>query len=243
MIEVRDLHISFGHNKVLRGVNLDIYDGENFTLLGGSGGGKSVFLKNIIGLMKPDSGSVKVDGQEIIGLPQKELSKVQVKMGMLFQEGALFDSLTIAENVGFGLKRLTDYSPEEIKEKVEEYLKMVELNGVEDSLPENLSIGMRRRAALARAIATNPKYILYDEPTAGLDPITTDVISSLFCDLQKKLKVTSVIVTHDLKTAYKVSDRIAMLYQGTIVEVDKTEDFKNSKNPYVKQFIEGVKPE
>lgn len=241
MIKVRDLHKSFGEHKVLKGINLDIRDGEIFTLLGVSGGGKSVFLKNIIGLMKPDRGSIKVDDKEVTGLPQKELTKVQTKFGMLFQGGALFDSLTVGENVAFGLRRLTDYSDNKIRELVTEYLQMVELPGVEDKLPEELSIGMKRRVALARAIATSPQYILYDEPTTGLDPITTDVISDLFLDLQEKLKLTSIIVTHDLKTTYKVSGRIALLYNGIITEVSDTESFKKSDNPYVRQFIEGSK--
>jgi phospholipid/cholesterol/gamma-HCH transport system ATP-binding protein len=241
MIQIRGLHKNFGGHEVLRGVNLDIYDGEIFTLLGGSGEGKSVFLKNLIGLMSPDRGSIKIDGKEIVGLPQKELSKVQSKFGMLFQGGALFDSQTVGENVAFGMIRLTKYTPKEIEKRVREYLEMVDLKGVENMLPEDLSIGMRRRVALARAIATQPEYILYDEPTTGLDPITTDVICDLFVDLQKKLKVTSLIVTHDLKTAFKVSDRIALLFNGVITEVRKTEEFKHSTNPYVQQFIMGTR--
>lgn len=239
MIQIRNLHKNFGNQKVLKGINLDIKEGEIFTLLGGSGCGKSVFLKNVIGLMKPDGGSIKIDGKEACGLSQKELSKIQVKFGMLFQGGALFDSLTVGENVAFGLKRLTNHSDREIKSLVTKYLEMVELPGVEDKLPENLSIGMKRRVALARAIATSPKYIFYDEPTTGLDPITTDVISDLFLDLQKKLKGTTIMVTHDLQTTFKISDRIALLYDGVIVEVSQTEDFKESSNPHIRQFIEG----
>lgn len=241
MIEVRDLYKNFGDQKVLKGINLDIKEGEIFTLLGGSGGGKSVFLKNVIGLMKPDKGSIKIDGKELVGLPQKELSKLQIKFGMLFQGGALFDSMTVGENVAFGLKRLSNRGDREIKSLVTKYLEMVELPGVEDKLPEDLSIGMKRRVALARAIATSPKYIFYDEPTTGLDPITTDVISDLFLDLQRVLEKTTIMVTHDLQTTYKVSDRIALLHDGVIVEVSRTEDFKKSSNPYVKRFIEGPK--
>ncbi len=241
MIEVRNLYKNFGTNEVLKGINLDIYDGEIFTLIGGSGEGKTVFLKNVTGLMGVDKGSIKIDGIEITGKPQKELTKIQTKFGMLFQGGALFDSMTVGENVAFGLERLTDFSDDKIKKLVIEYLSMVNLKNVENKLPEDLSIGMKRRVALARAIATKPKYIFYDEPTTGLDPITTDVISDLFLDLQKKLKTTSVIVTHDLQTAYKVSDRIALLYSGEIVEVSSTAEFKRSENPYVQQFIEGSK--
>lgn len=239
MIEVRGLYKSFNSQNVLKGINIDIKDGEILTLLGGSGGGKSVFLKNMIGLQVPDKGSVKIDGIEIVGMPQKELTKIQTNFGMMFQGGALFDSLTVGENVAFGLKRLTAYSELKIKSLVREFLSMVDLPGVEDKLPEDLSIGMKRRVALARAIATSPKYIFYDEPTTGLDPITTDVISDLFLDLQKKLNITSFIVTHDLKTADKVSNRIALLYDGVIVEINETAKFMKSDNIHVKNFIEG----
>jgi phospholipid/cholesterol/gamma-HCH transport system ATP-binding protein len=239
MIQIRGLYKRFGPNEVLKGLDLNILDNEIFTLLGGSGEGKSVFLKNVIGLMRPERGSIKIDGKEITGLQQKELSVVQTKFGMLFQGGALFDSLSVGDNVAFGLRRLTKHTEREIKEMVVKYLGMVGLEGVENKLTEDLSIGMRRRVALARAIATHPKYILYDEPTTGLDPITTDVICDLFMDLQKKLRGTSVIVTHDLKTAFKLSDRVGLLYDGQIVEVSDTENFKNSDNPYVRQFIKG----
>ncbi|MFW6134500.1 MAG: ABC transporter ATP-binding protein [Elusimicrobiota bacterium] len=241
MIEIRNLHKSFGENKVLKGLALDIMDKEILTLLGGSGEGKSVFLKNVVGLMKPDKGSIKVDGVEIVGLNQKKLSKIQTKFGMLFQGGALFDSLTVGENVAFGMKRLKNYSEEQIERKVIQYLEMVNLKGVESEMPERLSIGMKRRVALARAIATEPEYILYDEPTTGLDPITKDVICDLFIEMRRKLDLTSVIVTHDLDTAYKVSDRIGFLYDGRIIEIDETEKFINSDNPYVMQFIKGLR--
>lgn len=223
---------------VLKGIDIDIKDGEILTLLGGSGVGKSVFLKNIIGLLKPDRGSIRVDGTEVTKLKSKALSRMQTKFGMVFQGGALFDSLTVAENVAFGLKRLTDYSPEKINKKVTEYLSMVNLEGVEDKLPESLSIGMKRRVSLARSIATQPEYIFYDEPTTGLDPITTDVICRLFVDLQEDLGLTSVIVTHDIVTAYKVSDRIALIHEGRIVEVDSVEEFKKSSNGHVRNFID-----
>jgi len=241
MIEVKDLCKRFGQKRVLDGVNLDIRDGEIFTLLGGSGVGKSVFLKHIIGLMSPDRGSIIIDGHEIIGISQKELSRIQSKFGMVFQGGALFDSLTVGENVAFGMRRLTELDEKDIKTKVTEYLGMVNLEGVESKLPEELSIGMKRRVALARAIATAPDYILYDEPTTGLDPITTGVITDMFLDLKDKLSVTSIMVTHDLETAYKVSDRLALLYEGKIAEVSDTETFKKSANPHVRDFIEGVK--
>lgn len=239
MIEIKNLYKKLGDTEVLKGIKLNILDGEIFTILGGSGAGKTVLLKNIIGLMAPDSGSIRIDGKEIVGLRQKELNKVQTNFGMMFQGGALFDSLTVGDNVAFGMKRITDYSPQKIKSMVQKYLTMVGLSGWENELPEKLSIGMKRRVALARAIATEPRYILYDEPTTGLDPIITDVICDLFKEMRKELKATSVVVTHDLKTAFKVSDRIGLLYDGIIMEVAQTENFKNSDNPYVRQFIEG----
>ncbi|MFH1415246.1 MAG: ATP-binding cassette domain-containing protein [Elusimicrobiota bacterium] len=241
MIEIRGLYKQLGGQQVLKGLDLDIMDGEIFTLLGGSGVGKSVFLKNILGLMKPDKGSIKIDGIEVTRASRKQLTKVLSTVGMLFQGGALFDSLTVGENVAFGLKRLTNNTEDQIKKLVTKYLEMVELRGVENKLPESLSIGMKRRVALARSIATSPRYIFYDEPTTGLDPITTDVISDMFLDLQNKLKLTSVIVTHDLQTAFKVSDRIALLHGGVIVEVDTAGNFRKSENPHVKQFIAGTR--
>ncbi len=239
MIRVRGLKKHLAGKWVLNDLDIDIMDREIFTLLGGSGEGKSVFLKNLTGLMKPDGGTINIDGTEITELSAKKLHKIQTQIGMMFQGGALFDSMTVGDNVAFGMRRLTDYSREKISRMVKKYLEMVGLDGTEDKLPESLSIGMRRRVALARAIATRPRYILYDEPTTGLDPITTDVVCDLFLELQKELDVTSVIVTHDLKTAYKVSSRIGLLYEGKIVAAYDTESFRKSDNPYVKQFIRG----
>ncbi|MGM0568032.1 MAG: ABC transporter ATP-binding protein [Elusimicrobiota bacterium] len=241
MIKIRGLKKKLGDKEVLKGVDLDIYDGEIFTLLGGSGEGKSVFLKNIIGLIKPDEGSVEIDGEEITQLSYNQLLKVQVKVGMMFQGGALFDSLSVGENVAFGLKRLTSYNEDEIERLVRKYLKMVRLERVEDELPEKLSIGMKRRVALARAIATQPKYVFYDEPTTGLDPIITEAVCDIFLELRKELNVTSVIVTHELETAFKVSDRVGLLYNGVIREVETIEKFKKSDDPYVKEFIKGFR--
>lgn len=241
MIKIRGLKKKLGDKEVLKGVDLDIYDGEIFTLLGGSGEGKSVFLKNIIGLIKPDEGSVEIDGEEITQLSYNQLLKVQVKVGMMFQGGALFDSLSVGENVAFGLKRLTSYNEDEIERLVHKYLKMVRLERVEDELPEKLSIGMKRRVALARAIATQPKYVFYDEPTTGLDPIITEAVCDIFLELRKELNVTSVIVTHELETAFKVSDRVGLLYNGVIREAETIEKFKKSDDPYVKEFIKGFR--
>ncbi|MGM0441042.1 MAG: ABC transporter ATP-binding protein [Elusimicrobiota bacterium] len=240
MIEIKNLNKAFGSERVLRSIDLNITDGEIFTLVGGSGEGKSVFIKTIIGIIKPDSGSIKIDKEEIVGLPQHKLTRIQRKIGMVFQGGALFDSLTVGENVAFGLRRLTDYKEEKIQKIVRETLATVRLKGVEKKLPESLSIGMQRRVALARAIATKPRYIFYDEPTTGLDPITTEAICKLFVKLQENFNITSIMVTHDLTTAYKVSDRIGFLKDGEIIEVATVPEFKNSDNSKVQEFIQGA---
>ena len=239
MIRINNLHKSFVGNRVLRGVNLEIKEGETITIIGGSGCGKSVLLKHIVGLLKPEVGEIEIDGQEITRLGMEELAEVQKKFGMLFQGAALFDSLTVGENISFGLRMLTDLDEKEIKRRVSEKLPLVGMEGIEQLMPAELSGGMKKRVALARAIAMNPKYILYDEPSTGLDPIMADVINNLILDLQKKLKITSIVVTHDMVTAYKVSDRIAMLYQGRIEEIRTPEEIKETKNSVVRQFIVG----
>ena len=239
MIRINNLHKSFVGNRVLRGVSLEIEEGETITIIGGSGRGKSVLLKHIVGLLKPEIGEIEIDGQEITRLGIEELAEVQKKFGMLFQGAALFDSLTVGENISFGLRMLTDLDEREIRRIVSEKLSLVGLEGIEQLMPAELSGGMKKRVALARAIATNPKYILYDEPSTGLDPIMADVINNLILDLQKKLKITSIVVTHDMVTAYKVSDRIAMLYQGQIEEIGTPEEIKETKNSVVRQFITG----
>jgi len=239
MIRIKNLRKSFGDNKVLRGVNLDIEDGETITIIGGSGCGKSVLLKHIVGLLKPEAGKIEVDGQEITRLGMEELAEVQKKFGMLFQGAALFDSLTVGENIAFGLRMLTDLEERQIRKTVSEKLSMVGLEGIEEMMPAELSGGMKKRVALARAIAMNPKYILYDEPSTGLDPIMADVINNLILDLQEKLKICSIAVTHDMVTAYKISDRIAMLYEGRIEEVGTPQEIRGTKNAVVRQFIAG----
>lgn len=239
MIRINNLYKSFGDNRVLRGVNLEIEEGETITIIGGSGCGKSVLLKHIVGLMKPEIGEIEVDGQELIRLGMEELAEVQKKFGMLFQGAALFDSLTVGENISFGLRMLTDLDEREIRKRVSEKLSLVGLEGIEQLMPAELSGGMKKRVALARAIATNPKYILYDEPSTGLDPIMADVINNLILDLQEKLNITSIVVTHDMVTAYKVSDRIAMLYEGRIEEIGTPEEIKETKDSVVRQFITG----
>ncbi|MBD3271619.1 MAG: ATP-binding cassette domain-containing protein [Elusimicrobia bacterium] len=239
MIQVHGVHKRFGNNHVLRGVTVDVHDHETLTIIGGSGTGKSVLIKHMVGLLKPDRGRITVDGQETTSLPEKKLLEVQKKFGYLFQGAALFDSLTVSENVAFGLRNLTDLNEREIRERVTERLAMVGLEDVEHLKPAELSGGMKKRVALARAIAANPKYIMYDEPTTGLDPIMADIINDLILHLQKKLGVTSVAVTHDMKSAYKISNRIAMLYEGTIIGAGTPEEIKTTHNEFIKQFVTG----
>lgn len=239
MIIVSNVHKSFGPKKVLRGVNLKIYDGESLVILGPSGCGKSVLLKNIIGLMKPDSGEVIIDGEDITGFDQKRLDALRMRMGMLFQSAALFDSLNVEENIAFGLRRHTKLSDRAIHHLVSEKLELVGLPGTNYLMPSELSGGMRKRVGLARAIAMEPEIILYDEPTTGLDPIMTSAIDELHLSLKERLGVTSIVVTHDLKSAYRVCDRIALHYGGQIVEIGTREEIINSPNPVVQQFIRG----
>ncbi len=238
-IEVVNLHKSFGNNHVLRGVNLEVRNGESMVVIGGSGVGKSVLIKCIIGLVRPDNGSIRVDGQAITSLNEKSLNEIRKKFGMLFQAGALFDSLSVWENVGFGLKQHTSLGNEEIKAIAVDKLRLVGLRHVEDLMPSELSGGMRKRVSLARAIAMEPEILLYDEPTTGLDPIMADVINDLIVQMRKKLEVTSIAITHDMVSAYKIADRIAMLYEGEIIEVGTPQQNRESGNAIVQQFIQG----
>ena len=239
MIRVVDLHKSFGENKVLRGVNLRVKHGETLVIIGQSGSGKSVLIKHIIGILKPDKGEIFVDGIEVTRLKYDELHKITRKFGMLFQGTALFDSMTVGQNVSFGLERYTNYSPERIRELVEENLTKVGLRGIEDLMPYQLSGGMRKRVGLARAIAYAPDIILYDEPSTGIDPIRADAINDLIIRMKKELKVAAFVITHDIVSAYKVADRIGMLYEGEIIEEGTPEEIRDSKNPVVQQFIHG----
>lgn len=239
MIDIIDVYKNFGSLEVLRGVNLRVEKGESVTIIGGSGSGKSVLLKHIIGLLFPDRGRVVVDGQIVNELDDNGLNELRKKFGMLFQGAALFDSLTVWENVGFGLKQHTNLSDTAIRKLATEKLALVGLKDVEDKMPSELSGGMKKRVGLARAIAMDPAIILYDEPTTGLDPITADAINDLIIDLRKKLGVTSVAITHDMHSAYKISDRIAMLYKGQIIETGTPDEIKNTTNPIVRQFITG----
>ena len=239
MIAIRGLRKTLGERRVLDGVDLDVADGETVVVLGPSGTGKSVLLKHILGLMKPDSGSIEVDGEQIVGRRERELNVIRRSFGMLFQGSALFDSMSVGENVAMPLREHTKMSEDEIRERVSERLEWVGLQGREAMRPASLSGGMRKRVGLARAVAMDPRIILYDEPTTGLDPIMADVIDRLIRDLQKRMGVTSVVVTHDLKSAFKVGDRLAMLLQGKIVIEGTPAEIEASADPVVRQFMEG----
>ena len=240
MIEIINLSKSFNNKKVLDSLNLIINSGEVIVIIGRSGCGKSVLLKHIIGLTKPDLGQVIIDGNDMTRLEESEMDKLRLSFGMLFQGSALFDSMTVGENVGFTLKEHTDAPEKEIKAKVAGSLELVGLKGIEKLMPSELSGGMKKRVGLARAICNNPKIILYDEPTTGLDPIMADAINDLIIDLNNKLNVTSIVVTHDMVSAYKIADRIAMLYKGRIIAAGTPDEIKNTKDPIVKQFITGA---
>ncbi len=239
MIEIKGIHKHFGRNHVLRGVNLNIRDGETLAIIGRSGCGKSVLLKHIVGLLEPDEGQVLIDGVNLFTRSGSELERFRLQMGMLFQGSALFDSLSVRENVGFSLIEHTQLLDSVVDEKVREKLGLVGLAGIEHLMPAALSGGMQRRVALARAICNEPKIILYDEPTTGLDPINADVINDLIIRMQEKLKVTSIVVTHDMKSAYKVANRIAMLYQGDIIGMGTPDEIRNTTDPVIAQFITG----
>lgn len=237
IISIRGLHKSFGENDVLRGVDLDILRGESLVILGRSGCGKSVLLKHLIGVMRPDAGTILMDGRDIATLSQSEMNSVRRRFGMVFQAGALFDSMSVAENVGFGLAEHTDKSFDEIAAIVSEKLALVDLTGTENKMPADLSGGMKKRVALARAIACEPEIILYDEPTTGLDPVTADTINKLMSKMQQALGVTSVIVTHDLKSAYEVGDRIAMIEEGVVQYCDAKEKAPESDCEEMRRFF------
>jgi len=239
MIEIHGVKKRLGGRQVLNGVALDVRTGETVVVLGPSGTGKSVLLKHILGLMAADEGSIQVDGEEIVGRKEAELNRIRRRFGMLFQGAALFDSMTVGENVAFPLRENRNLPEAEIQKRVRERLEWVGLRDVENAKPSSLSGGMRKRAGLARAIAMDPQFMLYDEPTTGLDPITADVIDKLIRSLQQRMNVTSIIVTHDLKSAFKVGDRIAMLFDGKVVFSGTLDEVRNTPNPYLRQFMEG----
>jgi phospholipid/cholesterol/gamma-HCH transport system ATP-binding protein len=240
MIKTVDLHKSFGGNRVLQGVNLEVGKGETMVIIGQSGSGKSILIKHLIGLIEPDKGEIFVDGVEITGLSEEDRYKIRRKFAMLFQGAALFDSLTVLQNVQFGLERYTDFSHKKRTELARRALHRVGLRGIENLMPHELSGGMKKRVGLARAIAYEPEIILYDEPSTGIDPIRADAINDLIIQMNKDLKVTSIVITHDMVSTYKIADRIAMLYQGKIIATGSPDDFRNTDNPTVHQFITGA---
>ncbi len=239
MIEIVDLHKSFNSNHVLRGVNLKIETGETMVIIGRSGGGKSILLKHIIGILKPDAGKILIDGVSVFDVSNEEINHFRMQIGMLFQGAALFDSLTVKENIGFSLYEHTHLAADEIDRRVKDKLRMMGLSGIEELMPAELSGGMKKRVGLARAICTEPKIILYDEPTTGLDPIMADAINDLIIRMREELKITSIVVTHDMRSAYKVGNRISMLYEGRIVGSGTPDEIRNSKDPLIQQFITG----
>lgn len=238
-IELVNIHKAFGDKEVLKGLTLTIPDGSTTTVVGGSGSGKSVALKHIVGLLKPDEGEVWVDGENVTRLDRESLYELRRNVGYVFQFAALFDSMTIAENVGLGLRRMPDVSPSDIAQRVAECLRLVDLEGLEEQTPAELSGGQRKRVGIARAIATNPKYLLYDEPTTGLDPVTAAVIDELIIRMSDELGATGVVITHDMRSAFRISDRMAMLYDGRIRFEGTTEEFRNADDPVLQGFIEG----
>lgn len=238
-IELINVHKSFNSNHVLRGVDLQIQKGESMVVIGGSGSGKSVLMKHVIGLLKPDRGRVRVAGKFISDMKGKTLNDFRKRFGMLFQAGALFDSLSVWENVGFSLLQHTKLAKNAIRKIVAEKLQMVGLEGIEALRPSELSGGMKKRVSLARAIAMEPEILLYDEPTTGLDPIMADVINELILSMRERLNITSLAITHDMKSAYKIADRIAMLYEGKIIQIGTPEEIQQTENPVVYQFITG----
>jgi phospholipid/cholesterol/gamma-HCH transport system ATP-binding protein len=240
MIQVRGLNKSFGSNRILRDVSLDIEKGESVVIIGRSGGGKSVLLKHLIGLLHPDSGEVMVDGRNIVGMNERDLLSVREKFGMLFQGAALFDSMTVFENIAFALRRRKAASEAEIAQRVSDVLRVVELPGIESKMPSELSGGMRKRVGLARAIIYKPQIVLYDEPTTGLDPVVSDSIDKLILRVRDHLDVTSVVVTHDMRSARRIGQRIFMLHDQRIHASGTAEEIFSSPDPVVRRFIEGV---
>lgn len=239
MIKWIDVYKAFGEKPVLKGFTLDVREGETVVIIGYSGSGKSVAIKHVVGLLEPDRGTVEVDDKDVPTLPRKELYELRAHIGYVFQFAALFDSMTIGDNVAMGLRKRGEMSESDIAHRVAEALELVDLPDVEQQYPAELSGGMRKRVGIARAVALRPKYILYDEPTTGLDPVTSAVIDELMIRMREKLGVTSVVITHDMRSAYRVGSRIAMLYDGRVRQVGTVEEIQHTKDPIVRQFIEG----
>lgn len=239
MIEVRGLVKSIGPQEILRGIDLAVAKGETLVIIGRSGGGKSVLLKNLIGLMQPDAGEIWIDGENIIGLGERKLAAIRQKVGILFQGGALFDSMTVEENIAFPLHEAGERNPKIIDGKVREMLEVIELEGEQNKMPVNLSGGMKKRVGLARSIIRRPSCVLYDEPTAGLDPVVSDSINRLIRRLQQRFQVTSIVVTHDMKSAFHVADHIAYLHEGQIYFYGTPQELEISTDPLIQDFMLG----
>ncbi|MBL0937363.1 MAG: ABC transporter ATP-binding protein [Gemmatimonadaceae bacterium] len=239
MIELKNVHKAFGPKQVLSGFSLTVEDGETMVIIGFSGTGKSVAIKHIVGLLDPDAGEVWVDGKRVDQLARKELYALRGSIGYVFQFAALFDSMTIGENVAMGLRKQGQLTEKEILTRVDESLALVDLPDVQNRMPAELSGGMRKRVGIARAVALRPKYMLYDEPTTGLDPVTSATIDNLMVRMREQLGVTSIVITHDMRSAYTVGTRIAMLYEGQVRQVGTVAEIKRTRDPIVRQFIEG----
>jgi phospholipid/cholesterol/gamma-HCH transport system ATP-binding protein len=239
MIRVRSLKKNIGPQEILRGVDLEVRTGETLVLIGRSGGGKSVLLKHIIGLMEPDAGEIWIQGQNIIGLKERQLGAIREKVGILFQGGALFDSMTVEDNIAFPLREAGERDPKALRSKVEQMLEVMEMEGEEEKMPESLSGGMRKRVGLARAIVRRPSCVLYDEPTAGLDPVVADSINRLIRRLQQRFGMTSLVVTHDMKSAFDVADQIAYLHEGRVYFHGSPAELQQSNDPLIQDFLLG----
>lgn len=239
MISVRALAKSIGPQEILRGVDLDVGTGETLVIIGRSGGGKSVLLKHLIGLMLPDAGEIWLEGQNIIGLSERKLAAIRRKVGILFQSGALFDSMTVEENIAFPLREAGERDAKVIRARVDEMLEVVELEGQHDKMPVNLSGGMKKRVGLARSIVRRPSVVLYDEPTAGLDPVVSDSINRLIRRLQERFSVTSIVVTHDMKSAFHIADHIAYLHEGQIYFYGTSDELQAATDPLLQDFLLG----
>ncbi len=239
MIQISNLYKAFGAQLILNNLNLTVRRGETKAIIGRSGVGKSVLLKNIVGLIRPDSGSIKINGVEVTNLNEAQYNKLRMEIGLVFQGGALFDSMSVGDNVAFVLNEFMNLDRKTVADRVHDALALVGLKDVENMMPSQLSGGMRKRVSLARVLCMEPQIILYDEPTSEVDPITAAALNNLIIELRDKLKVTSIVVTHDINSAYKIADSIAMFYRGQVIADGKPDDIRNSKHPVVHQFITG----